>query len=47
MNCGLRCAFVMDIIIYDVCDGYCDIYDAYCDIYMVHVMDIVIYMSCL
>jgi hypothetical protein len=23
----------MDIIIYDACDGYCDIYDACCDIY--------------
>jgi hypothetical protein len=23
----------MDTIIYDTCDGYCDIYDAYCDIY--------------
>jgi hypothetical protein len=23
----------MDTIIYDACDGYCDIYDACCDIY--------------
>jgi hypothetical protein len=23
----------MYIIIYDACDGYCDIYDACCDIY--------------
>jgi hypothetical protein len=33
MNFGLRFGFVMDIIIYDACDGYCDIYDACCDIY--------------
>jgi hypothetical protein len=33
MNFGLRCRFVMDTVIYDVCDGYCDTYDACCDIY--------------
>jgi hypothetical protein len=33
MNFGLRCGFVVDIIIYDTCDGYCDVYDACCDIY--------------
>jgi hypothetical protein len=47
MNFRLRCGFVMDIIIYDACDGYCDIYDAcchiyndcdgYCDIYMSYI----------
>jgi hypothetical protein len=33
MNFGLWCGFVIYIIIYDACDGYCDIYDACCDIY--------------
>jgi hypothetical protein len=43
MNFGLRCGFVVDIIIYDACDGYCDVYDACYDIYDA-VMDIVIYI---
>jgi hypothetical protein len=48
MNFGLRCGFVMYIIIYDACDGYCDIYDAcsdiygacdgYCDIYVMYMV---------
>jgi hypothetical protein len=36
MNFGTQCAFVMDTIIYDACDGYCDIYDGYCDIYVMY-----------
>jgi hypothetical protein len=49
MNFELRCGFVMDTIIYDACDGYCDIYDACCDIYDAcdEYCEFVIYMSCL